>query len=278
MQCDAHPSASASSVAGGSEGAAQNMKRLQALLDRFEISIVEAHELAVLQDYEIKVIADDSGSMQSAADPNAPRALGQKAASRWDELRETVSFIVDVASCLLETGSDVHFLNRQDVLGVKRSNDEAFLKAFEAEPRGRTPLTEVIQRLAAGFEGERPTLLFILTDGEPNGGKHPFIRQLTSIVKNAKIRVQIMACTAEEDEIDWLNGLDKDLKEVDVTDDYYSERREVIKAGLAPRFTRGDWCLKAMLGPISHKFDKWDEKLKGKRGMGSADCELCTIS
>merc|ERR1719229_1917542 len=98
---------------------------------------------------------------------------------------------------------------------------------------------------------------------------------MKSIVRNAKIRVQIMVCTAEDDEIEWLNGLDRELKEVDVTDDYIAERREVLRAGLAPKFTRGDWCMKAMLGPISHKFDKWDEG-HGRRAK-AGECGPCSI-
>jgi len=253
------------------------LKRLQAVLDRFEISIAEANDLVVLQDYECVVIADDSGSMQQAAEPSHMRKIGQPARTRWDELKETVAEIVEIASCFDETGVDVHFLNRSPTLKVKHSNDAAFLKAFEAGPRGTTPLTEVLQRLAGSFPTERGVLLFILTDGEPNGGKHPFIRTLTSLVSNAKVKVQIMVCTAEDDEVEWLNGVDKDLKQVDVTDDYFQERTQVFKTGLAPSFTRGDWCMKAMLGPVSRKFDGWDERLHPNRRLKQGECEVCCV-
>merc|ERR1712039_647565 len=149
-----------------------------------------------------------------------------------------------------------------------------FLAAFASQPSGRTPLTETLQRVASQACTERGVLLFILTDGEPNGGKGPFPRTLRSLVSNAKLRVQIMACTAEDDEIEWLNDLDCELKEVDVTDDYYAERTQVLQTGLASRFTRGDWCMKAMLGPVSKKFDQWDERCKKKVKV---ECDICSI-
>lgn len=250
------------------------LQRLQAVLNRFEITVAEANELVALQDYKIVIVADDSGSMQAPAEPSASRTIGQPFRSRWDELKETITSIVEIASCFDDTGIDIHFLNRAPALKIKSSADPALASAFKDDPYGRTPLTEALQSLAGSLNCERGQLLFIFTDGEPNGGKYPFIRQLTSIVKSSKIRVQIMVCTAEDDEVEWLNGLDRELKEVDVTDDYFSERREVVRAGLASQFTRGDWCMKAMLGPISHKFDKWDESLK-KNKVGT--CELCSV-
>jgi len=39
--------------------------------------------------------------------------------------------------------------------------------------------------------------------------------------------------------------LDGQVSAVDVTDDYFAEKQEVLPAGIVPRFTRGDWCMKA---------------------------------
>ena len=46
------------------------------------------------------------------------------------------------------------------------------------------------------------------------------------------------------------------------------------KAKRREAFTRGDWLLKAMLGPVSSKFDQWDEgkqspsSSQGNKGLG----------
>lgn len=266
--------APAPSKGGGSD----QIKRLQAVLESFEISIAEANELVILEDYEIVIIADDSGSMQRAAAPAGQRKLGEKSATRWDELKDTVSALVDLAVCFDESGVDVFFLNRGKLANVKSSSDPQFVKAFSTAPTGSTPLTETLGLVATKCAGERPVLLFCLTDGEPNGGAGPFKQAVRSMVQRPgpKIRMQIMACTSNDDEIGWLNVLDKELAEVDVTDDYFSEKAEVLRAGLVPKFSRGDWVMKAMLGPVSRKFDMWDEQIKGK-GSVSQECNLCSI-
>merc|ERR1712187_945015 len=110
----------------------------------------------------------------------------------------------------------------------------------------------------------------ILTDGEPNGGVSKFRTELARLVRkestNYTFRVQMMACTADEDAVAWLNDVDHQFSEVDVTDDYYSEMLEVLKyANRINKFSRGDWCLKAMLGPVSQKFDAWDEQARSKK-------------
>mmetsp|Transcript_76616 Transcript_76616/g.206536 ORF Transcript_76616/g.206536 Transcript_76616/m.206536 type:complete len:286 (+) Transcript_76616:64-921(+) len=247
---------------------AVSMGKLESVLQRFEITIAQANDMVVLSDYEIVVIADDSGSMLNNALPPNMRVLGQPVRTRWDELRETVSEVAEIATCFDQSGIDVHFLNRPPVMGVKSAQDPAFVQAFTAPPRGRTPLTETMQRVSKSLQGERGILLFIFTDGEPNDGKNPFKQAIRQLVSSSKVRIQIMACTAEDDEIGWLNELDAELSELDVTDDYYAEREQVIKLGLAPKFTRGDWCMKAMLGPVSQKFDKWDER-QGKATKSS---------
>jgi len=241
------------------------LNRLQAVLDRFEVSIAEAQELCVLEDYELVVIADDSGSMNCPAAPLSQRQLGERPLSRWDELKETVSLMVDIGTCLDRSGIDVFFLNRGHVLNVKSSSDAAFRNAFSTPPTGTTPLTETLQRVCARLNGERPVLMVILTDGEPNGGATKFCAELKRAVQNPqkKVKVQIMACTGEDEAISWLNTVDKQFVEVDVTDDYYSEKVQVLqKVRRIQKFTHGDWVMKAMLGCVSRKFDGWDEKSK----------------
>merc|ERR1740129_1648614 len=158
------------------------------------------------------VIADDSGSMNYAAEPLNMRRLGQVAKSRGVELCQTVSQIVEIASCFDDSGVDVFFLNRQPVLGVREASDPNFRAAFESAPAGSTPLTEVLQRVAKKCGEEQNTLLFILTDGLPNGGMNPFVKAVEDIIQGNRVKIQIMACTAETSEIGWLNELDQNFR------------------------------------------------------------------
>merc|ERR1719387_2787184 len=238
-----------------------------------------------LEDYEMVVIADDSGSMSCPAPPASQRKLGVPTPSRWDELKETVALIVDLGNCFDASGVDIHFLNRLPIFNVKSSNDPAFIKAFNQPPQGGTPLTETLRKVVQGTFGDKPILLFILTDGVPNGGPSAFGAELRKVVKkqstHSTFKVQIMACTGDDDAVGYLNDLDAELTELDCTDDYYSELTEVMKAGRVSRFTRGDWCMKAMLGPVSTKFDFMDETYGTVRRMkrsATSQCEHCNFS
>eukprot|EP00428_Durinskia_dybowskii_P042430 CAMPEP_0170261040 /NCGR_PEP_ID=MMETSP0116_2-20130129/30400_1 /TAXON_ID=400756 /ORGANISM="Durinskia baltica, Strain CSIRO CS-38" /LENGTH=263 /DNA_ID=CAMNT_0010512103 /DNA_START=12 /DNA_END=803 /DNA_ORIENTATION=- len=260
------------------QGQAPQLKRLKQVLARFDVHIADADDLAVLRDYEIVVIADDSGSMGSCAAPPHLRTLTGPNPSRWDELKASLGEIVAVATCFDESGVDIFFLNRPAVMGVKSADDPSLLQALAGPPQGRTPLTETLTSVVDKTVGERPVLLLIFTDGEPNGGSRKFSAALRRIVTGGaagRVRVQIMACTAEQSEIAWLNALDAELPELDVTDDYYSERAEVLRVGLATKFTRGDWCMKALLGPVSQKFDAWDERTR--REAVDVACDACCV-
>lgn len=263
----------------GEAMAQENLSKLEEVLAQFEITIAQANDLVVLQDYEIIVIADDSGSMKNIAAPIKERKKKGVNPTRWDELKSTIGAIVEIATCFIETGIDIHFLNRDPLMGVKSINDASLSDCFAAPPEGATPLTEKLEMVVKKYtaERDRKLLIFILTDGEPNDGRESFCKKMRGFLdadSAHRIRVQIMACTCNETEIEWLNRLDSEFQEVDVTDDYYAEKVEVLKKGKAEKFTRGDWCMKAMLGPVSHKFDIWDESLKKKQ---VPQCDPCSV-
>jgi len=173
------------------------MERLRRILDRFEITIAEANDLVALVDYEIVVIADDSGSMSLASGPPSERKLGAAVPRRWDELRETCSLLVELGCCFDESGLDIFFLNRPLLSGIRSARDQAFMAAFQARPSGTTPLTKCLRDVVRKVGGERPVLLFILTDGEPNEGSHVFCQHIEDVVKKRsttrtfKVQVQM---------------------------------------------------------------------------------------
>ncbi|CAJ1373971.1 unnamed protein product [Effrenium voratum] len=266
----------------------QRWARLQQILDRFEVSIAEANDLTALEDYEIVLILDDSSSMNMSSKPPEHRRLGEASTTRWEELKESAALLVDLACCFDRSGVDIFFLNRGMIDGVKSASDPRLVSAFAGPANGRTPLTEALRTVAEHCQGEKPILLLIFTDGEPNDGVKSFERELKRLVTrkstSTTFRVQIMACTADEDAVGYLNDIDEKFDAVDVTDDYFSEMLEVLKkAKSRKQFTRGDWLMKALLGPISRKFDAWDEtgKKAGARSFSSEDsdegCVQCSI-
>ena len=72
------------------------MAKLEGILRQFEISIAKANDLAVLEDYDIVIIADDSGSMGSSSVPPDQRVLRKKGPTRWDELKQTLILMVQL--------------------------------------------------------------------------------------------------------------------------------------------------------------------------------------
>ncbi len=52
-----------------------------------------------------------------------------------DELKQTVSIVVDLVSVLDPDGVDVYFLNREPMLHVRNSSELEFI--FALEPEGR---------------------------------------------------------------------------------------------------------------------------------------------
>merc|ERR1712232_1407281 len=119
---------------------------------------------------------------------------------------------------------------------------------------------ETLDRVLRDQRGEKPLLVLIATDGVPNGGSSSVAKVMQNSITNSRIcvRYQLLACSDQEKDIGWMNELDEEFGEVDCTDDYLSEKREVLAVGLAKQFERSDWLMKALLGPVSKKFDAWD--------------------
>jgi len=249
----------------------ERIDKLQSILDKHHVTIVSKDSLAVLEDYNFIAICDDSESMKMSAKPKEERRLGEKPVTRWHELQEGVSLLVDLLTCFRPEGLDVYFLNSGTVRAVKSSGNEKLQNIFQAGPTGKTPLTKRLKEAAADYSArsELPTIVFIFTDGEPDGGPKKFVKTLGELVahtgsgshkKQSQFRVQIMACSNNDEEIAWLSEIDKQSEAIDVTDDYYNEKRRVMAAkGDDYTFTRSDWLVKAILGPVDKSVDNVNE-------------------
>jgi hypothetical protein len=243
---------------------AHRMQRLAALAGQYEIRNDWVTRLRALENYDIVVIADDSGSMQTqVATPGVARGPYAPMQTRWTELRQTLSIVVELASALNDSGVDVFFLNRPPVMAARSAAD--IQPAFDFKPpQGFTPLTRVLSAvLAAKANSEKNLLIVIATDGQPTDDRGnvnipAFINCLTS--KGPRVAVQIMACTDDNNAIAYLDSVDRSVPRVDVSDDFFSERAEVLRAqGAKFHFTFGDYVVKALLGSIDPYFDALDD-------------------
>lgn len=288
-----------------------NLKTLEEVLSKYEITIAEANDLVVLQGYRVIVLADDSTSMNITDEKDvkteqrqcmscsgsgtmngmpcesckgrciANYVVGQ-VASRWDELRETLASLIEIVACIIPGGTDVHFLNGPSITALRSATDPRLVQQFAAGPQGNTPLTETLQKVVqqVGRE-ELPVLLMILTDGEPDGGSNRFRQVVQSVIRKeiteTTYKFQIMPCTDDHTAVQWLDEFDKEFEAVDVTDDYKSEKAQVMSCGKTMAFRRSDWIMKALLGPLSQKFDGWDEEHKSEKDKIIPECQCCVM-
>ena len=85
---------------------------------------------------------------------------------------------------------------------------------------------------------KRNLLVFIFTDGSPTSPKNSTIDPI-GLFKHAlkyrqpinRIFVTIIACTDDDYALQFLNYWDKKIKNLDVVDDYESEKKEIYAAG-----------------------------------------------
>ncbi len=137
-----------------------------------------------------------------------------------DELKQTVSIVVDLTSILDPDGVDVYFLNREPMLHVRNSSELDNIFAMEPEGwweirffiddsylnqfLGSTPIVPVLRQVLKDKRNqiyERNLLILLATDGVPTDEKERTdIHTLEHVLKNERkptnqIPVTIIVCT-----------------------------------------------------------------------------------
>lgn len=259
---------------GVPEGGVAPLIRFREIAGRYEIRPDFCAKLRQLEDYEIIVIADDSGSMNTRVTVPIPSSIASASAAtaaafapsrtRWTELLEFCGIVSEIATVMDKDGIDIYFLNRPPIMNVTHPANPHFQAAFAMSPTGTTPLVAALQNVihTRCRTSERKVLIIIATDGAPDGGTagiQEFIKTIKYRPKNTF--VSILACTDDDDAISYLNRIDTIVPGVDVVDDYYSELKEVKRAqGQRYPFSYGDYVVKVLLGSIDSTMDRLDEK------------------
>ena len=206
------------------------------VLFKYEISQTYANMLQQLQGFKIVFIFDDSSSMNSVLEESPLNDLNKNKmmkATRWEELQYFASISIEIAN-LFNDSTDVYFLNKPPIRNI---NNIDFLLNFlkQNKPNGYTPLNKIFNQVLnenVNYIREKKLLIIILTDGEPtddygNGDIKNFKRSLLSRNPMSKIFVNIVTCTDDPDSVDYLNKWDRTIPNLDVIDDYKSEKDEV---------------------------------------------------
>ncbi|CAF3903639.1 unnamed protein product [Rotaria sp. Silwood1] len=232
----------------------ERMVDFQQLVARYEINHTFATKLRMLEGYEIVFICDDSG----------------------DELKQTVSIVVDIASVFDPDGVDIYFLNREPIFHVR--NSEQLIPVFAVPPSGPTPIVPIFRRVLRDKQHEieeRKLLILLATDGVPTDDQgNRDIRSFKHVLKHERkptnhIPVTIIACTDEDDCIEYLNDWDRNIPNLDVVDDYRNEKKEIqTRQGKDFPFSFGDYVVKILMGGVDSWFDDLDEKKVSTNGYG----------
>ncbi|CAF3705060.1 unnamed protein product [Rotaria sp. Silwood1] len=242
-----------------SYGSPATNDRLRAIAARYEINDTLAQRLNILQQFEIVVLCDDSGSMNTPVDGTT--------GTRWDELRSIVQIVMELGTVFDSNGIDVHFLNRPSMPNV--TDARQVIESFSQRPGGLTPLTAALRRIfqsqASKPGSDKRLLVFVATDGaptDPNGNVD--VQSLENLMRNERqantTYVTFLACTDDESSVAYLSQWDRTMMNVDVVDDYKTEREEVRRTrGYNYPFSFGDYVAKALLGAVDPQMDLLDE-------------------
>ena len=228
----------------------------QSILEKYDITGIFAQKLNQLQGFKMVCICDDSTSM---------REVLNKGQTKWDELRQSIEIVLDVATAF-NVDCDVLFLNRPGFRNVKHISQ--LNEQFTNPPSGLTPLARCFQLALENNKNElseRKLLILIFTDGSPTSQHPEPIKEFKNVLQYRnpidRIFVTIIACTDDDYALNYLNNWDKNIKNLDIVDDYESERKEIYAAKkVKSSFTYGDYIAKILLGSHVSEIDKLDEK------------------
>lgn len=247
------------------------LEKFKHLVRQYNINYDFAFRLRALEGFEIVMIVDDSTSMRTPVIDHDQENISpfDQLPTRWDELKELVSIVVDLAATLDSDGVDVFFLNRQPLLHITDASQ--LQETFSQPPNGPTPISRVLRYvldLKRIHVHDRKLLILIATDGLPTDDHgRDDLASLEKILRYERhpsidrIFVTFIACTNDLQSVAYLNNFDKKIPFVDVSDDYHSERAEILAVqGKKFTFTYGDYVAKLLIGSIDQWLDKVDEK------------------
>lgn len=209
-------------------------------------------------------VVDNSGSMQmndghkmvSTSTKNDIKLVN---CTRWNEIRECVSYHVQMAA-LLEAPSSFRLLNHPGASVGSQQFDIAQMgreaipsdvqRAMDimtkARPYGTTPLTQHVEDIYETVHAMTPSLvsegkrvvIVLATDGLPSNShgetsqieKNMFSNALRKL-EGLPVWVVIRLCTDDDDVVEYYNNLDEQLElSMDVLDDFVGEAKEVFDA------------------------------------------------
>ena len=226
------------------------------MIIKYEIERNLANHLYLLKDYKIIIVCDDSGSMNTIID--------ETNRTRWDQLCYIVKIILEIGTIFDSNGVDIHFINRGSFFNL--TNPKLINAIFSIRPCGYTPLVPVLRKIfKSSSNNQKKNLVFIATDGASTNNKgNVKVNELEHLMINGRqsetTHVMFLSCTDDQSCIDYLNEWDKNMINVDVTDNYEREKSKILSfRGPNYSFSIGDYIVKALIGAIHPQTDQINE-------------------
>ncbi|CAF3408023.1 unnamed protein product, partial [Rotaria sp. Silwood2] len=232
---------------------------LSDLAEKYNIKKDLVERLHILEDFEIVILCDDSGSMNSQIDGTEK--------TRWQELKEIVKIVLEVATVFDENGVNVYFIHRRPVFDV--TDPKMVDQHFIEDPQGYgslVPLLQVIFQLPASKVGnDKKLLVFIATDGSTTDETNEFaLSPLEKVMREERVsdttHVMFLLCNNDSKSIEYFSQWDENMKNVDVTRSYKTEKEIICRyRGRDYPFSFGDYVVKALLGAVDPDIDALNE-------------------
>jgi len=255
---------------------------------KFEVPVGLINKLFDLQDYHLRFIVDDSGSMNAntdsmlsdaslyvlrgvAGNPTMPM-------TRWQEAETRLHDMMDILAYIPTKSIQIRFLNSDEVLHLQRIGKSVERFTSEAhtiisnsfkniEVKYKTPTLRVMAesfQAASQYEEDEKCMHYLFTDGVPSDC---IVDQVANLIKYRNKPennpVTLISCTGEDSEVEWMKRVEEVAPYCAEIDDFVDERNEVLKdQGTALPYTRGYWLICQLVAAINpDDLDALDESV-----------------
>ncbi|EPQ27614.1 uncharacterized protein PFL1_04752 [Pseudozyma flocculosa PF-1] len=235
-------------------------------------STIREDPLELLKDFDTIFVVDDSASMSVNELPD-----GSMGRSRWEEARDAVSGVVELAAKYDRDGVDVYFLNNDRAI-ENCTDPREVLRVFDSiEPEGATPtgmrleillldyldrIEEYKERLSRGQNpGPEPKKrnYIVITDGSPTDDPEDVIVACARRLDRAnmplsQIGIQFLQVGDDAEATEALQDLDDALSKE------HGIRDMVDTVTYSSMALNADLIIKALLGGINRRLDRKKER------------------
>lgn len=256
----------------------QTETRFQQLVKQHELSKTVADQLQqVLTTCEIVLLCDDSSSMSTPIAEEGKDAFAPKTSTRWLELKKLAAAIIDISTAVNPNGLDLYFLNRPKHTGI--NNLAGLQSIFSSPPEGNTNISRQLNQIWADKKnilGNRQLLIVAITDGEPSEGRSALFSTLQNLTNKGNVHVSFAECTDQEEDMEYLDAWDGQLRNFD-NNDFYAAEKARVKAVNGPgfKFTYEDYMIKILLATFIKSYFNLDQG--GRIGFRPGNNNCCLL-